>query len=177
MAHPATTSMARQVIELTLPYPISANDYWRSMVPKGWTRAIVHLSTEAKHYKRDVGWLAKAAGFRTPTTKPIALNLTLHPKGLNKNGQALGVTMDLSNCLKVAEDALQGIVYVNDRQVKSISMRYGEKTNTGALVVQIEELAIPQAELFPEPLEEQIGTVTVRPPRPPLADALKAKPF
>jgi crossover junction endodeoxyribonuclease RusA len=127
-------------MKLTLPYPVSANRYWRSFVPKGWTRAVVHPSDEAKAYKREVGWIAKEAGFRKPTDRPIRLVLTLVPKN--------GVVMDLGNCLKVAEDALQGIVYENDKQVRAISLAYGEPDGKGALVVEITEFEPELPPLF-----------------------------
>jgi hypothetical protein len=55
-------------IRLTLPYPVSANRYWRSFVPRGHKRAIVTLSDEAKSYKSQVGWMCKQAGIRKPIT-------------------------------------------------------------------------------------------------------------
>jgi len=129
-------------MKLELPYPVSANRYWRSFVPKGWTRAVVHLSDEAKRYKRDVGWLAKQAGYHQPTRRPIALHLTLVPRN--------GVVMDLGNCLKIAEDALQGIVYENDKQVRSIAIEYGEPDGKGALIVDVSEFVPAAAPLFAE---------------------------
>lgn len=127
-------------MRLVLPYPPSMNRMWATHAPKGWTRAVTYLTPEAKAYKHEVGWLAKQAGFREPTSKPIALRLTLVPKN--------GVVMDLSNCLKVAEDALQGIVYVNDRQVKSIALAYGEPDGKGSLIVEIEEFIPAEPPLF-----------------------------
>jgi crossover junction endodeoxyribonuclease RusA len=115
---------------------------YRSFVPKGWTRAVVHLSDEAKAYKRAVGWIAKAAGFRQPTSGPVALRLTLVPRNR--------VVMDLSNCLKIAEDALQGIVYENDKQVRSISIAYGDPDGKGALIVDVAEFIPTAAPLFAE---------------------------
>ena len=50
------------MITLTLPYPVSANVYWRSFVPRGHSRAIVTLSDEAKAYKAAVGKLVREAG-------------------------------------------------------------------------------------------------------------------
>jgi len=128
------------MIRLTLPYPPSMNRMWATHVPKGWTRAVTYLTKEAKAYKHEVGWIAKQAGFRAPTTQPIRLALTLIPKN--------GVVMDLSNCLKVAEDALQGVAYVNDRQVKHITLDYGEPDGKGALVVEIDEFIPPAPPLF-----------------------------
>lgn len=131
-------------MKLILPYPVSANRYWQSFVPKGWTRAVVHPSTEAKDYKKAVGWIAKAAGLDGPTQKPLELRFTLCPR-TNKDGSASAVVLDLGNALKVAEDALQGIVYVNDKQVKRIGMQYGEPVAEGSLIVEVEEFRPPMA--------------------------------
>jgi len=99
-------------VKLVLPYPVSANRYWASHVPKGWKRAVTYVTKEAKAYKEEVGWLAKAAGLRSPMSCPLELRFTLVP--------ANGVRMDLSNALKVAEDALQGIAFENDKQTRRI---------------------------------------------------------
>lgn len=136
-------------MRLVLPYPVSANRYWRSFVPKGWTRAVVAPSAEAKAYKAEVGWRARAAGFTSPTTRPIALVFVLRPKA-NKDGSANATVLDLGNCLKVAEDALQGIVYENDRQVRSIRMAYGEPIEYGALVVEVKEFSAVPDDLLAE---------------------------
>lgn len=135
---------------LILPYPPSMNRMWATHVPKGWTRAVTYLTKEAKAYKHEVGWIAKEAGFREPTKHPIRLALTLIPKN--------GVMMDLSNCLKVAEDALQGVAYVNDRQVKAISLAYGEPDGRGALVVEIDEFVPQPLPLFADVPRETIGS-------------------
>jgi len=136
-------------VRLVLPYPVSANRYWQSFVPKGWTRAVVHPSTEAKAYKKAIGLLAMAAGVRVPTSRPIALSMTLCPK-TKKDGTANATVLDLGNCLKVAEDALQGIVYENDDQVQDIRLRYGEPVPNGALIVEWEEWVAPMNGLFAE---------------------------
>jgi len=135
---------------IVFPHPVSANKYWRSAVPKGWTRAVTYPSAEAKAYKEEVGWLAKVAGFKVPTDKPVALTLVLCPRLFDINGKRTGVVMDLGNCWKVAEDALQGIVYVNDRQVKKLCMEYGEKTDRGQLIVDVKEFVPAPAPLFAE---------------------------
>ena len=115
---------------LVLPYPVSANRYWRHIAHPKTGRPITLLSREAKAYQLEVGWIAKSAGVK-PTNAAVRLKLTLIPKN--------GVVMDLSNCLKVAEDALQGVAYVNDRQVKAITLAYGEPDGKGALIVEIDE--------------------------------------
>ena len=127
-------------MKLVLPYSVSANRYWvtfayfdrQTKKPK----AVTVPSAEAKAYKEAVGWIAKAAGVKEPTTKPVHLRYTLCPR-TRKDGSASQVVLDLGNALKVAEDALQGIVYVNDRQVKKIDAEYGDPTPDGALVVEV----------------------------------------
>lgn len=67
---------------------------------------------------------------------PIALTITLHPKQC-KDGSESKVIIDLDNCLKVALDALQGIAYENDRQVRKISASYGESLPDGGLTISV----------------------------------------
>ena len=137
------------MIELRRPYPVSVNRYWLSRVPKGWNRAIVHPSTEAKAYKAECGWIARAAGIRQPLQGPIRMQYVLIPKN--------GICMDLSNCMKVAEDALQGIAYVNDKQVRSIALEYGEPDGKGALLVRIEDLSTQAALAIDPPKRELLA--------------------
>lgn len=134
-------------MRIVLPYPVSANRYWQSFVPKGWTRAVVHPSSEAKAYKKAVGLLAKVAGFKEPSVRPMALTLTLCPR-MNKGGEASAVVLDLGNCLKVAEDALQGIVYENDKQVRELHLSYGDPTPDGNLIVEVREWVLEPGPLF-----------------------------
>lgn len=95
---------------VSLPYPVSANRYWRSYAVKG--RAMVVVSDEAKSYRSQCGWIAKAAGMRTPLEGEIELTIALVP--------ANRVCMDLDNALKVVIDALKGIAFVDDAQVRRI---------------------------------------------------------
>ena len=70
------------MITLELPYPISANRYWASRVvtPKGGRpMALTYVTPEAKSFKERVGWLAKAAGIRTPLQGRVAIAYYLHP--------------------------------------------------------------------------------------------------
>lgn len=112
-------------------------------------RAVTVPSGEAKAYKEEVAWRARAAGFRTPSSGPVALVLTLCPRR-NKDGSASGTVLDLGNCLKVAEDALQGVVYENDKQVKDLRLRYGPPTPEGALIVEVEVFEVAQPSLLAE---------------------------
>lgn len=135
---------------LVLPYPISSNRYWVTFPyidrETKKPRAVTVPSAEAKAYKQEVGYLAKLAGFKQPTARPIEISsITLCPR-MNKDGSPSGTVLDLGNCWKVVEDALQGVVYVNDKQIKRIrNVEYGAPTPDGALIIEIDEFvpAIP----------------------------------
>ena len=87
----------------TLPYPPSANNYWRSIVIKGRGRVVV--SREAKAFKKAVS--LALAGI-SPISGPVALTATFYRP--RKRG-------DLDNLAKVLGDALNGIAYHDDDQI------------------------------------------------------------
>ncbi len=120
-------------MRLILPYPVSANRYWRI-----WRNRAVR-SAEAAAYKSVVRRIAQEAGVM-PSEGSVAVRLRLIPKA-NKDGSANKTVIDLDNALKVTLDALQGIAYHNDRQVRRIVAEYGsEPVAGGGLAVEIEDL-------------------------------------
>lgn len=101
-------------MQVTLPYPPSANTNWR---PAGGR---IIKSKEARAYQVEAGWMARAAGVR-PTRDPVILTLRVY------RPQQSG---DLSNRIKVLEDALNGVAYYDDAQVIEIhAYRYDDKSN------------------------------------------------
>lgn len=118
---------------LNLPYPVSANRYWRI-----WRNKAVR-SAEATAYKSVVRRIAQEAGVM-PSEGSVAVCLRLIPK-VNKDGSANKTVIDLDNALKVTLDSLQGIAYENDTQVRRIVAEYSsEPVAGGGLAVEIEEL-------------------------------------
>ena len=97
-------------MNLTLPFPPSANRYWRSKIVN--SRVSVYKTTEARAYQELAYWTAKQQGAK-PLKGPVILRGTIFFP--NKRG-------DLSNRIKVVEDALQGAAYVNDSQVVRIDL-------------------------------------------------------
>ena len=47
-----------EMIELTLPYPVSANRYWRTVWPNGARCPVTTVSAQARAYKTQVRRLA-----------------------------------------------------------------------------------------------------------------------
>lgn len=131
-------------IHLTLPYPVSANRYWRSYVPRGQQRAIVTLSDDAKAYKAEVAKIAKAHGLRMPLDGRIAITLRLFParpqdwaKRAQRDPDGWDDSVrciDLGNAEKVLSDALNGIAWVDDDQLRRIVLERMEPDDSGARV-------------------------------------------
>ena len=129
-------------MRLVLPYPVSANRYWRTFTyldkvtrkPK----AVTVPSEEAKTFKAEAGWRAKEAGCRAPLSGPVEVRFILVP--------ANRVCMDLDNALKVSIDALKGIVFTDDSQVYRLVAVRAEPDAKGArLEVEILPYAMPMA--------------------------------
>lgn len=171
-------------MKLTFPYPISTNDMYGEFIPKGSKRAVKYLTPEAKAYKRDCGWIAKAAGCSEPTKKPIDIaRMVLHPRTIGPKGKTTGAVMDLDNVFKVSLDALKGVVYVDDKQIKHIGdVEYGEPTDHGALILEILEFVPKAAPLFAgfpdDPASREIFSKIVKaPPTSPAPLDFGKEPF
>lgn len=115
---------------LLLPYPPSANRYLRH------TGHGTYRTGEANRYRSHARTVALAAGVNLARTGPVEIAATLHPR-LTKSGEASGVCLDLDNCLKVALDALQGVAFDNDRQVRRITLVVGDPVTDGGLSLEV----------------------------------------
>lgn len=112
---PPTSTSPPGPVRLTLPMPPSTNRYWTI----GWhgRKPCLIPTKEAEQYRRDVWLLAKG---RVPLLEgPVVVELVEHRAPTGRS--------DLSNCIKILEDALQGVVFVNDSQVVALSVARGER--------------------------------------------------
>jgi crossover junction endodeoxyribonuclease RusA len=138
------------MLVVTLPYPISANRYWRSRViaVKGKPPIVsTYVSPEAKAYKTEVGWLLRAAGVRSPCPGRAALEYVLYPhrpQDWEKRMRLHGATwdddvrsIDIDNANKVLIDALKGIAIHDDSRkwVRRLAGEHGEPDALGARLV------------------------------------------
>lgn len=124
---------AAQEPVLRLPYPVSANRYWRTF------RGLTARSKEANEYKRTAAHSALVAGWRV-LDGPVHVAITLHPKR-TKAGKASATRMDLDNCIKVTLDALNGVAYLDDRQVIRLVAEVGDSVPAGGLSVSVRRAA------------------------------------
>jgi crossover junction endodeoxyribonuclease RusA len=143
---------------LTLPYPPSANRYWRTAVV--CNRAQTYPSAEAKEFKREVAKIAAAAGLAKPIDGRIELHVQLYPQRPQdwlKRARKDPLTwdddvrcIDLGNAEKVLSDALNGIAWVDDKQHRRIVLDRMEPDGEARVVVTIKPIAPaahPQLEL------------------------------
>lgn len=154
-------------MRLILPYPISANRYWRTAVlrrnsPAEAQHAQTYVSAEAKRYKRQVRIAAVEQGSIKPIRGRVALGLQLYPhrpldweRRMRRDPVHWDDTvqcLDLDNAFKVLNDALRGIAFDDDAWIRRIVAERMEPDAGGErVVVTVEPLALehPQASLLP----------------------------
>lgn len=123
-------------LHFVLPYPPSANRYWRSSAVYSQKLAkyiaVTYVSDEAKTYKEIIATFA-----RRHNIKPLrrSIKFTAYVYRPQKSG-------DLGNRLKVVEDALENIAYINDSQIAELH------------VFRREDSARPRIEIFLEEIED-----------------------
>ncbi|AYR23013.1 RusA family crossover junction endodeoxyribonuclease [Herbaspirillum rubrisubalbicans] len=148
-------------ITLTLPYPLSANRYWRPV--KLGTHISIVPTKEAKQFRTEIGWLVKKAGITTPMPGRVQIDVRLYPnrpQDWQKRQRLHGaiwddtvMCIDLDNANKVLLDALKGVAIEDDKWVRRIVAERMEPDEKGARVVlTITPLGVaqPQAGLFGE---------------------------
>jgi len=111
-------------IELTLPYPPSANRYWRTN-----RNGHVYKSEDAKAYAWHV--MAAAPGV-IPFTQNVRVEIDVYRP--RRSG-------DLDNRLKVTMDSLEGIAYEDDAQVVELHARRFDDKHNPRVEVRVEPVA------------------------------------
>ena len=114
---------------IMLPYPPSANRYLRH------TSRGSYRTGEANLFRAIVVERVRVTGLRL-MKGPVGMIAELHPK-LTKGGKVSKTCMDLDNAVKVLCDSLQGVLYLNDRQIKRMELRVGRAVEGGGLSVEV----------------------------------------
>ena len=94
---------------------------------------MTYLSAEGKQWKQSAYLSAKQQG-GVKIEGDVCVLLILHPRA-NKNGSASRAVIDLGNAEKVACDAMQGVLFDDDKQIKMMMMRYGEPKEGGGVTL------------------------------------------
>ena len=118
-------------MNLTLPFPPSANRYWRLTTRNGKPRII--KSVEAEGYATRCYWVAKSQ-IRQPLTGPVCLDMTIYFP--NRRG-------DLDNRTKQLFDALEGVVFANDRQIEHYSVTRAIDKKNPRVEIQVTAIEEP----------------------------------
>lgn len=136
-------------VTMTLPWPVSANRYWRTRVVKGI--AMSYVSAEAKAYKATVCGLAKIAGVMKPISGRVAIDIRLYPKRPQDYQKRVRIDperwddtvqcLDLDNANKVLFDALKGVAIDDDRWVRRITSERMEPDGEARVVITITPIA------------------------------------
>ena len=143
------------MITLTLPWPVSANVYWRSRIIGN--RAMTYVSKEAQEYRNQVNLLCWQAGIREPIEGRVAISIKLYPQrpldwAKRARKDPVGWDddvrcIDLDNANKVLLDSLKGVAIEDDKWVRKITAERMEPDEQPArVVVTIEALITPVAQ-------------------------------
>jgi crossover junction endodeoxyribonuclease RusA len=113
-------------VSLTLPLPPSSNKYWRSVGSR------VLLSREAREYRAAVRMLAMGAmQGAPPMTGRVRVEVDVFRD----------LRGDLANHEKQLSDALQGVVFADDKQVWELVMRRHLDRDDPRVEVVVEDLS------------------------------------
>lgn len=136
-------------LAMKLPYPVSANRYWRK-VPLGGkkgNREIMVPSAEGVAYKDEVGWLAKQYGIYKPFDGRVRVDIELFPARPQDAAKRVRDDplewdndvrrIDLDNARKVLYDAFTGVVFVDDRWVFKDSGEVMEPDGEARVLVRV----------------------------------------
>jgi crossover junction endodeoxyribonuclease RusA len=134
-------------IRLELPYPPSANRYWRSFKNSKTGRVVHVVSEEAKSYKFQVALHAHVVGIKKPITGRVFINIVLsppEPKDAMKRKRLDPETwdndvrcVDLDNTFKILCDSLRGVAYVDDKWIRRIVADRVEPSGDGYVLVHV----------------------------------------
>ena len=147
------TELPPGAIELTLPYPVSANRYWATRLVKprvGKARAMTYVTPDACAYKAQVAAIARSAGVLEPLKWRFHLDRWLYPHRpldhaarLRRLGEYWDDDVrciDLGNAEKILSDALQGVLFTDDRWLWSGTEQRMTPDGEARIVVRVTPL-------------------------------------
>lgn len=140
------------MITLTLPYPLSANRYWRP-VKLGKHISIVPTA-EAKAFRKDIAAMCHDQGIRAPLAGRVHIDVKLYPKrplDWQARQRKLGagwddgvMCIDIDNANKVLLDALKDVAIEDDKWVRKLTAERMEPDGQPRVVVTITSIPVVQ---------------------------------
>lgn len=113
-----------EIFDGVLPLPPTLNQYYRARVVRG--RAVIYKN-DGGYGKKIMAWVNKK-----PSQKRIKIMAVVHFADKRK--------CDLDNRLKALQDALTGIVWVDDSQIDEIIIKRGSTIKDGAVRLTVWEI-------------------------------------
>lgn len=111
------------MIELELPYPPSANHYYRRVGPR------TLISREGRRFRERVCLLLAATGVR-PLRGPLRIEISIYPPDRRKR--------DVDNAIKAINDSLEhGGAFEDDSQIEDLRIRRRRPVPGGRAIVRI----------------------------------------
>lgn len=120
------------MITLVLPFPPSVNTYWRSP-NKGPLKGKHMVSEKGREYKVNVlaTVLEAFRGYPKPERGELSVYVMLHSPDKRRR--------DIDNYCKAIFDALTSAgIWIDDSQIKKMSVEWGAQQKEGAAVITIE---------------------------------------
>jgi Holliday junction resolvase RusA-like endonuclease len=113
---------------LELPYPPSANVIYRR------NKFSTYLSKEGRAYKMAVAdYISENNIPKFSDEAKLKVRFILRPRDKRKR--------DISNCIKIVEDAIQDAgVFSDDFMIEELSIKRGEVISGGLIIVTIEDI-------------------------------------
>jgi Holliday junction resolvase RusA-like endonuclease len=108
--------------------PPSMNAYWRSVCRNG--RPIVYLSKKGSEFKKALSFIAKSK-IKEPFATSVVVSIEYFTTG--------AVGKDIDNILKPILDAMNGVVYVDDKQIEELRVLKFTKCKENKLVIKVFE--------------------------------------
>jgi len=116
-------------LNLTLPMPVSVNQYYRAIVRGRICCSI--LSKKGREFKERVANLVSDSQ-KQPTDKPVMVIIKLFPATRRK--------YDVDNFAKSLLDSLIGIAYEDDSQIMCLAISKEEVVKGGKCEIKIKEI-------------------------------------
>ncbi len=114
------------MIIIELPWPPSANTYWR----RNGSRYFI--STKGQHYRTSAGWTCHKFRKHFSANMRLKISIDAYPPDKRKR--------DLDNLFKSVLDSLQyATVFVDDSQIDELAIRRMPERE-GRLVIKLEQI-------------------------------------